>query len=391
MTLARQYIADNPLCTKSLLCRVLGIKSSCRVGIYYQSRLEDKDQILAEEIKLSLVKHSHYGAKRLADNFRIFGDSARDTTPVNHKRISRVMKKFGIACKYRKKKKQPRDRNLPNINTPNLLKVLQLESKIKSNPLFETNIRGDIVPSQIITDYHIKTEDKTQNSQIINPTQIINTIGIHKPNQVWSKDFTYLNFHGAWYYLSTIKDDYTKEIVGYSISDHHDEILVTTTMTEAIAKYGIPYMTHSDQGSEYRATAYQNKLQSLGILISMSDKGHPWENGSQESYYSYFKLELGAINRFNTLGELVEAIYQQIYYYNNQRIHTSIRTTPSRKRQEYDQRQYQQHHHQQEQEQEQEQQSKIRQSNQFRPNSNQTKPKNHTKANQINRLQYAIS
>jgi transposase InsO family protein len=312
LILARQYIADNPLCTKSLLCRVLGIKLSRRAGIYYQSRLEDKDQILAEEIKLSLVKHPCYGAKRLADNFKIFGNSAKDTTPINHKRISRVMVKFDISCTYRKKKKVPRDRNLPNITTPNLLKALQLESKIKSNPLFETNIRGEIVPSQIITDYIIKTEDKTQNGQIVNPTQIINTIGIYKPNQVWSKDFTYLNFHGVWYYLSTIKDDYTKEIVGYSISDHHNESLVTTTMTEAIAKYGIPYMTHSDQGSEFRAINYQNKLQSLGILISMSDKGHPWENGSQESHYSYFKLELGSINRFNTLGELMEAIYQQI-------------------------------------------------------------------------------
>lgn len=67
----------------------------------------------------------------------------------------------------------------------------------------------------------------------------------------------------------------------------------------------------------------------------MSAKGCPYENGYQESYYNYFKLELGNINRFQTTQELVQAVGKQIYYYNYQRIHSVIKTTPNLFRQEY--------------------------------------------------------
>ena len=60
----------------------------------------------------------------------------------------------------------------------------------------------------------------------------------------------------------------------------------------------------------------------------MSEKGSPWENGYQESFYSHFKVDLGDTNRFETLGELVYEIYQTIFRYNNRRIHTALKMPP---------------------------------------------------------------
>jgi len=61
----------------------------------------------------------------------------------------------------------------------------------------------------------------------------------------------------------------------------------------------------------------------------MSQKGAPWENGYQESFYSQFKVDLGDPNRFTTLGELVYAIYQTIHSYNHSRIHTKLKMPPA--------------------------------------------------------------
>jgi len=60
----------------------------------------------------------------------------------------------------------------------------------------------------------------------------------------------------------------------------------------------------------------------------MSEKASPWQNGHKESFYSGFKLELGHPECYSILGELIEAIAQQIYYYNNQRIHTALKCPP---------------------------------------------------------------
>lgn len=97
----------------------------------------------------------------------------------------------------------------------------------------------------------------------------------------------------------------------------------------AIERYGRPEILHSDQGSEYKNKIYTTFAENLGIRLSMSKKASPWENGYQESFYSQFKVDLGDQNRFKTLGELAVAIYLQIYYYNNQRIHTKLKMPPA--------------------------------------------------------------
>ena len=61
----------------------------------------------------------------------------------------------------------------------------------------------------------------------------------------------------------------------------------------------------------------------------MSAKSSPWQNGYQESFYSQFKVDLGDTNRFKTLSELVAAIYAQLYYYNNVRIHRKLKMPPT--------------------------------------------------------------
>jgi transposase InsO family protein len=68
---------------------------------------------------------------------------------------------------------------------------------------------------------------------------------------------------------------------------------------------------------------------SVGVAISRSRPGCPWENGYQESFYSSFKVELGDPNRFASLGEFVYAIYQAIHTYNRSRIHTALKMPPA--------------------------------------------------------------
>jgi hypothetical protein len=61
----------------------------------------------------------------------------------------------------------------------------------------------------------------------------------------------------------------------------------------------------------------------------MSKKSSPWENGFQESFYGKFKPELGDLNQYSTEIEAIEAVILQLHYYNNKRIHTTIRDIPA--------------------------------------------------------------
>lgn len=124
-------------------------------------------------------------------------------------------------------------------------------------------------------------------------------------------------------------DLFPREIVGWSISTRHTTELVIEAFLDAVKTVGRPAVAHTDQGSEYQAKDYTNFLESLGVKVSMSAKASPWENAYQESFYDNFKTDLGLeFERFETIGEFVEAIHQAINYYNNERIHTKLKTSP---------------------------------------------------------------
>jgi len=147
---------------------------------------------------------------------------------------------------------------------------------------------------------------------------------------VWAEDFTYLWFQGRWYYLATVIDLFSRQIVGWALSAHHDTDLITAALLDALGRHPPPAICHQDQGSEYCSERYDIIALSQGIELSFSEKGSPWENGFQESFYRPFKLEIGAkkLDRFAGLGELMEAIAKQIQYYNAERIHSALGMSP---------------------------------------------------------------
>ena len=106
--------------------------------------------------------------------------------------------------------------------------------------------------------------------------------------------------------------------------------LILEAFKDARLKTGLtPTIIHSDQGSEYHSRRYINFLQSLNIRVSMSKKASPWQNGVQESFYRGFKEDLGNTTHCKSTGALIEKIYQTIHYYNNERIHLALKTSPN--------------------------------------------------------------
>jgi len=238
-----------------------------RQSLYYKPKLPEKDLRLKAEIDRVMAKHKAYGHKRLAIELKI-----------NKKRVLRVMKLFGLKPQRRRKKPE-------------------------------------------------KSEDLGQAPMAI--PNLVQGIIIDAPNQVWVSDFTYLPYYGRFIYLATLEDVFTRQVVGWEVSIRHNTDLVTQALLNALEYYPAPRIAHSDQGNEYRSQKYLNLLKSFDIQPSMSEKASPWQNGYKESFYSDFKLELGHPECYPTLGELIEAMAQQIYYYNNQRIHTALKCPPA--------------------------------------------------------------
>ncbi len=145
----------------------------------------------------------------------------------------------------------------------------------------------------------------------------------------WAQDFTYLKFHGAWYYLAGVLDLKTRQIVGWRLGSSHSSELTYAAVLDALSKHEPPAILHSDQGSEYLSYKHQELCDRLEVQLSASGRGKPWQNGFMERWFGGFKLEVGDYTKLEDISRLHEAIALQIFYYNTKRIHTALRMSPA--------------------------------------------------------------
>jgi putative transposase len=252
--------------SKKALAKKLGVSRS---SLYYKPKKPPKDDDDRQRIEAVMAEHGAYGSRRVAIALEMSRDKAR-----------RIMRAFALRPRIRRgiRYVKPDDIGRPETRIPNVLTTLC--------PL--------------------------------------------RQNIIWAGDFTYFWFGDRFWYVATVIDVFTREIVGWHVANHHTTALIMEAFKDAVRRTGAaPTWFHSDQGSEYVSGAYESLLDLYGTTASQSRKASPWQNGFQESFYSQFKLELGDIGRFAHVGELIEAIHLQIDYYNNRRIHSSIKMPPA--------------------------------------------------------------
>lgn len=111
-----------------------------------------------------------------------------------------------------------------------------------------------------------------------------------RPDQVWVADISYIRLGKRFIYLAVILDAYTRAIRGWALSRQVDLQLTLAALDMALQK-AVPFIFHSDQGSQYAAWEHTNRLLTLGVKISMSDKGCPTQNGIAERFMRTLKQE----------------------------------------------------------------------------------------------------
>ncbi|AOQ23409.1 IS3 family transposase ISHor1 [Moorella thermoacetica] len=82
---------------------------------------------------------------------------------------------------------------------------------------------------------------------------------------------------------------------------------------------------HSDRGSQYASSDYQQLLRQYGFICSMSPKGDCWDNSPMESFFKTLKTEFVYHRRFKTRAEARVKIFEYIeVFYNRLRLHSAL-------------------------------------------------------------------
>lgn len=146
-------------------------------------------------------------------------------------------------------------------------------------------------------------------------------------NQVWVADITYLKVNGQWQYLSTIMDQYSRRILGWSLAATRTAELTKATLNYALKKRGFPknVIFHTDRGIEFAASDFQEILNRHQFKHSVNRPGHCADNAYMESFYHSLKAELIRGAEFRSAKDLWKALGRYVNgFYNSLRLHSGL-------------------------------------------------------------------
>lgn len=146
-----------------------------------------------------------------------------------------------------------------------------------------------------------------------------------EPNLVWVSDITYVKVGEQYYYVCVILDLFSRRVLSYRISDTIDTSLSLSTFEDAF-HFRKPenLIFHSDQGVQYTAYIFRQRLRDLQVKQSFSTPGNPYDNSVCESFFHSLKKEALYHHLYETPQELEEVLDEYIDFYNGYRPHRKL-------------------------------------------------------------------
>lgn len=258
----------------SELCRLANVSRS---GYYKWLRAEagrmEREEADRQDFSLIAEAYRHRGYKKGARSIYMRLLHRNPPVHMNIKKIRRLMKKYGLDCPIRHANPYRRMARAMRTNTvaPNLVQ-------------------------RRFTDYG--------------------------PRKILLTDITYIPFRDRFFYLSTVLDAYTRQVLSYVLSDSLKVDFVLETIERLVRKHGITLesetIINSDQGCHYTSYPFIRIVRDSDLRQSMSRKGNCWDNAPQESFFGHMKDEID-ITGCNGYQDVKSRIDDWMDYYNKER------------------------------------------------------------------------
>ena len=153
---------------------------------------------------------------------------------------------------------------------------------------------------------------------------LVADLRVTHPNHVWVADITYVRVRTEFVYLAVLLDVFTRRVRGWHLDRSLEGSLTLTALNRALRR-GAPAIHHSDQGVQYAATRYVERLVGRGVAVSMAAVGKPEENGYAERLMRTIREEEISLTEYEDfadarrqLGRFLDAVY------NRKRIHSAL-------------------------------------------------------------------
>jgi len=152
---------------------------------------------------------------------------------------------------------------------------------------------------------------------------LLKNLTIHRPNQVWSADITYIRMLRGFMYLVAIMDWYSRYVLSWQLSSTPDHQFCLNALKAALSLNCVEIF-NTDQGCQFTCEEFQSCLITQGIRISMDGRGRVFDNIFIERLWRSVKYEEVYLNEYWDPREARMRLDRYFNYYNESRPHQSL-------------------------------------------------------------------
>ena len=153
---------------------------------------------------------------------------------------------------------------------------------------------------------------------------LLRAIAITYANQVWALDTTYIPMERGFVYLTAVVDVASRKVLAHktaiTLEAHHAVEIIEA----AFARFGIPEIVNTDQGSQFTAEEFTPAVLGRGVKLSMDGRGAWRDNVFVERLWRSVKYERVYLRAYESVSHAKTDIAEYIEWYNTERGHTSL-------------------------------------------------------------------
>jgi len=152
---------------------------------------------------------------------------------------------------------------------------------------------------------------------------LLRGLAIGRPNQVWAADITYIPMTRGFLYLVAVMDWHSRYVLAWRLSNTMDTSFCLDALDDALQK-GRPEIFNTDQGAQFTSAAFTERLENVGVSISMDGRGRWLDNVFVERLWRSLKYEEVHLRVYVNALEARIGIGQWIRFYNDGRPHQAL-------------------------------------------------------------------
>ena len=161
---------------------------------------------------------------------------------------------------------------------------------------------------------------------------LLRNLAITQANQVWALDTTYIPMARGFVYLTAVVDVASRCVLAHKVAITLEASHARDVIEQAFARYGVPHIVNTDQGSQFTAETFTDVVLNQGCQLSMDGRGAWRDNVFVERLWRSVKYERVYLKAYDTVHAARTDIAEYLSWYNLQRPHSRIaRLTPHEK------------------------------------------------------------